>query len=105
MRQPSASSLAAQAGGTAWGIRCGSKSAHVDVDRRDLDFVIVPEDKKGTKKEAAPRSRPIPQRHPRSKRSDRPAAPEESPALRARRREKKRRRADRRGDNGDRHRP
>jgi ribonuclease R len=81
------------------------KVARVDVDRRDLDFVIVPEDKKGTKKQAAPRSRPTPQRHPRSKRSDRPAAPEESPALRARRREKKRRRADRRGDNGDRHRP
>jgi ribonuclease R len=77
------------------------KVAHVDVDRRDLDFVIVPEDKKGTKKQAAAKSRPTPQRHPRSKRSDRPAAPEESPALRARRREKKRRRADRRGDNGD----
>ena len=71
--------------------------AHVDVDRRSLDFRIVPEGKK------APRSRPprcppaVKQRHPRSKRSERAPTPEESSALRARRREKKRRRADRRG--------
>jgi ribonuclease R len=76
--------------------------AHVDVDRRGLDFRIVPEGKKGAKKEAAAPPRPPQQRHPRSKRAERLPAPEESPAIRARRREKKRRRADRRGDNGER---
>jgi ribonuclease R len=69
--------------------------AHVDVDRRGLDFRIVPEGKKGAKKQPTPPPRP-PQRHPRSKRAERPPVPEESPAIRARRREKKRRRADRR---------
>ncbi len=82
------------------GDRIRVKIAHVDVDRRGLDFAIVPEGKKGSKKQAEPRKQPPQPRHPRSKRSDRPASPEESPALRARRREKKRRREDRRGDNG-----
>jgi len=82
------------------GDRIRVKIAHVDVDRRGLDFAIVPEGKKGSKKQAEPRQPPPQPRHPRSKRSDRPAAAEESPALRARRREKKRRREDRRGDNG-----
>jgi ribonuclease R len=82
------------------GDRIRVKIAHVDVDRRGLDFAIVPEGKTGSKKQAEPRKQPPQPRHPRSKRSDRPASPEESPALRARRREKKRRREDRRGDNG-----
>jgi ribonuclease R len=82
------------------GDRVRVKLAHVDVDRRGLDFAIVPEGKKGSKKQAVPRHQPPQPRHPRSKRSDRPASPEESPALRARRREKKRRREERRGDNG-----
>jgi ribonuclease R len=76
--------------------------AHVDVDRRGLDFRIVPEGKKGAKKQSAAPPRPPQQRHPRSKRTDRLPAPEESPAIRAARREKKRRRAERRSDNGER---
>jgi len=79
------------------GDRVRVKVARVDVDRRGLDFTIVPPGKKGAKKEAAALPRPPQPRHPRSKRSERPPVPEESPALRARRREKKRRRADRRG--------
>lgn len=82
------------------GDRVRVKVTHVDVDRRELDFVIVPEGKRGSKKKAGPRQQLPQARHPRSKRSDRPHSPEESPALRARRREKKRRRAERRGDNG-----
>ncbi len=82
------------------GDRIRVKIAHVDVDRRGLDFAIVPEGKKASKKQAEPRPPPPQPRHPRSKSSDRPPAAEESPALRARRREKKRRREDRRGDNG-----
>jgi ribonuclease R len=78
--------------------------AHVDVDRRGLDFRIVPQGKRGATKPSASPPRPPQPRHPRSKRSERSPAPEESPALRARRREKKRRRADRRGDNGERRR-
>lgn len=82
------------------GDRLRVKVAQVDVDRRSLDFCIVPEAKKGAKKKAAGAPKPPQQRHPRSKRSERAPAPEESPALRARRREKKRRRAERRSDNG-----
>jgi ribonuclease R len=79
------------------GDRVRVKIMHVDIDRRSLDFAIMPEGKKGAKKEAGPRPQPAQPGHPRSKRSERPAASEESPALRARRREKKSRRADRRG--------
>jgi len=71
--------------------------AHVDVDRRELDFCIVREKTKARKKESGdskgtPKSRP-----PRTKRSERSTAPEESTRLRAKRRERKRRRAERRG--------
>jgi ribonuclease R len=76
------------------------KVAHVDVDRRQLDFSIVPEKAKSKHKPQAQREHPVTKRHPRVKHAQRAPTPEESTAIRARRREKKRRRAERRGQNG-----
>ncbi len=76
------------------------KVAHVDVDRRELDFVIVTERAKTHRKRAAEQQHSRRTRHPRPKEPQRNRAPEESTALRGRRREKKRRRAERRGQNG-----
>ncbi len=78
------------------------KVAHVNVDRRQLDFAIVPEKAKTGRKRQAAREQPVKKRHPRLKQSQRGATPEESTAIRARRREKKRRRAERRGQTGQR---
>jgi ribonuclease R len=76
------------------------KVVHVNVDRRQLDFAIVPEKAKSGRKRAAEREPAGKKRHPRVKQSQRGATPEESTAIRGRRREKKRRRAERRGQNG-----
>jgi ribonuclease R len=76
------------------------KVVHVDVDRRKLDFAIVREKPKTSRKrvpESVPQKK---QRHPRLKHSQRTPTPEESVAIRARRREKKRRRAERRSQGG-----
>ncbi len=75
------------------------KVAHVDVDRRQLDFAIVPERARSKRKQTDERERGPKTRHPRLKESQRSRTPEESNAIRARRREKKRRRAERRGQN------
>jgi ribonuclease R len=77
------------------------KVAHVDVDRRQLDFAIVPERARSKQKKRTDERDPTPKaRHPRLKEAQRSRTPEESNAIRARRREKKRSRAERRGQNG-----
>jgi ribonuclease R len=76
------------------------KVVHVNVDRRQLDFAIVPEKAKSGRKRAVEREPVGKKRHPRVKQAQRGATPEESTAIRARRREKKRRRAERRGQSG-----
>src|SRR5580704_13376984 len=77
------------------------KVVHVDVDRRQLDFAIVPERARSKQKKRTDERDPAPKtRHPRLKEAQRSRTPEESNAIRARRREKKRSRAERRGQNG-----
>jgi ribonuclease R len=76
------------------------KVVHVDVDRRQLDFAIVPDKPKSGRKRPVERERPPKTRHPRLKHAERTRTPEESNAIRGRRREKKRRRAERRGQSG-----
>jgi ribonuclease R len=76
------------------------KVAHVDVDRRQLDFAIVPEKPKSERKRRTQREPVAKTRHPRLKQAQRSPTPEESTAIRGRRREKKRNRAERRGQNG-----
>ncbi len=76
------------------------KVVHVDVDRRQLDFAIIPERARSKRKQTDEREQAPKARHPRLKESQRSRTPEESNAIRGRRREKKRRRAERRGQNG-----